>query len=150
MAVIYIKEQGAVIQKKGGRITVSKNAQPLMEFPVSNIDGIALMGNVQVTAQALHFLMQQGIDISHYTYGGQYLGQTAAESSKNIFLRLSQYELYNNETRRLEMAAAIVANKIGNQLCVISRHRWEAYPEWKKDAEQIRKLQEQTSAQGSD
>lgn len=82
MAVIYIKEQGAVVQKKGGRIAVSKNAQPLMEFPVSNINGIALMGNVQVTAQALHFLMQQGIDISHYTYGGQYLGQTAAESSK--------------------------------------------------------------------
>lgn len=145
MAVIYIKEQGAVVQKKGGRIAVSKNAQPLMEFPVSNINGIALMGNVQVTAQALHFLMQQGIDISHYTYGGQYLGQTAAESSKNIFLRLSQYELYNNETRRLEMAAAIVANKISNQLCVISRHRWEEYPEWKKDAEQIRKLQEKIS-----
>lgn len=145
MAVIYIKEQGAVVQKKGGRIAVSKNAQPLMEFPVSNINGIALMGNVQVTAQALHFLMQQGIDISHYTYGGQYLGQTAAESSKNIFLRLSQYELYNNETRRLEMAAAIVANKISNQLCVISRHRWEGCPEWKKDAEQIRKLQEKIS-----
>ena len=145
MAVIYIKEQGAVIQKKGGRIAVSKNAQPLMEFPVSNIDGIALMGNVQVTAQALHFLMQQGIDISHYTYGGQYLGQTAAESSKNIFLRLSQYELYNNETRRLEMAAAIVANKISNQLCIIRRHRWEGCPEWKKDAEQIRKLQEKIS-----
>lgn len=53
-----------------------------MEFPVSNIEGIALMGNVQITAQALHFLLQQGIDISHYTYGGQYLGQTAAESSK--------------------------------------------------------------------
>ena len=78
------------------------------------------------------------------------ISETAAESSKNIFLRLSQYELYNNETRRLEMAAAIVANKIGNQLCVISRHRWEGCPEWKKDAEQIRKLQEQTSAQGSD
>ena len=82
MAVIYIKEQGSFVQKKGGRIAVSKNSQPLMEFPVSNIEGIALMGNVQITAQALHFLLQQGIDISHYTYGGQYLGQTAAESSK--------------------------------------------------------------------
>lgn len=74
MAVIYIKEQGTLVQKNGGRIVVSKNAQPLLEFPISNIDGIALMGNVQVTAQALHFLLQQGIDISHYTYGGQYLG----------------------------------------------------------------------------
>ena len=43
------------------------------------------------------------------------------------------------------MATAIVANKISNQLCVISRHRWEGCPEWKKDAEQIRKLQEKIS-----
>lgn len=57
MAVIYIKEQGTLVQKNGGRIVVSKNAQPLLEFPISNIDGIALMGNVQVTAQALHFLL---------------------------------------------------------------------------------------------
>ena len=84
MAVIYIKEQGTIVQKKGGRIAVSKNSQPLMEFPASNIDGVALMGNVQITAQALHFLMQQGIDISHYTYGGQYLGQTAANSGQSV------------------------------------------------------------------
>lgn len=57
MAVIYVKEQGTLIRKNGGRIVVSRNAQPLMEFPVSNIEGIALMGNVQITAQALHFLL---------------------------------------------------------------------------------------------
>ena len=105
MAVIYIKEPGTSVQKQGGRISVSKGGQSLMEFPVSNVEGIALMGNVQVTAQALHFLLQQGIDISHYTYGGHYLGQTAAESSKNIFLRFSQYELYNDKEKRLNFTA---------------------------------------------
>ena len=145
MAVIYVKEQGALVQKQGGRIVVSKNAQPLLEFPISNIEGIALIGNVQVTAQALHFLLQQGIDISHYTYGGQYLGQTAAESSKNIFLRFSQYELYNNEKKRLDFARKIVSNKIGNQLNVIENYRWEEYPQWKDDAAQIRRLREKVS-----
>lgn len=57
MAVIYIKEQGTSVQKKGRRISVSKGGQSLMEFPVSNVEGISLMGNVQVTAQALHFLL---------------------------------------------------------------------------------------------
>ena len=101
MAVIYVKEQGTLIKKNGGRIVVSRNAQPLMEFPVSSIEGIALMGNVQITAQALHFLLQEGIDISHYSYGGQYLGQTAAESSKNIFLRFSQYEPINEQIQNI-------------------------------------------------
>lgn len=84
MAVIYVREQGTLIRKNGGRLMIGRNAQSLMEFPVSNIEGLALMGNVQITAQALHFLLQEGVDISHYSYGGQYLGQTAAESSKNI------------------------------------------------------------------
>ena len=128
MAVIYIKEQGTVVRKKGGRIAIEKNSGILMEFPVSNVERIALIGNVQLTTQALHFLLKQGIDISYYTYGGQYLGQTAAESSKNIFLRFSQYELYNDEKRRLDFAKTIVSNKIDNQLQVICSHRWEEYP----------------------
>lgn len=140
MAVIYIKEQGAMVQKKGGRIAVSKNASVLMEFPSSNVDGIALFGNVQVTAQALQFLLKQGIDLSYYTYGGQYLGQTAAESSKNIFLRFSQYEIYNDVEKRLRMAKVIVANKVENQLEIIRSYRWEDNREWKDDVAQIEKL----------
>lgn len=145
MTVIYIKEQGTLIRKKGGRIAVSKESDSLMEIPVSSVEGLALIGNVQITAQALHFLMKQGIDISHYTYGGQYLGQTAAEASKNIFLRFSQYELYNNEQARMELAKTVVANKIENQLYLIHSHRWENYPQWKEDAEQIEKIKGKTA-----
>ena len=61
MAVIYVKEQGTLIKKNGGRIVVSRNAQPLMEFPVSNIEGIALMGNVQITAQGFIFCCRKGL-----------------------------------------------------------------------------------------
>ena len=145
MAVIYVKEQGALVHKKGGCIAVSRNAQQMTEIPGSGIEGVALMGNVQITAQALHFLLQQGIDISHYSYGGQYLGQTAAESSKNIFLRFPQYELYNNDCRRMDFAKRIVSNKISNQLQMICSHRWEEYPEWKADAAQIRRMREKVS-----
>lgn len=145
MAVIYIKEQGSYIHKKGERIAVTKNAQSLLEFPVSKIDGIALMGNVQVTAQAFQFLLKQGIDLSHYTYNGQYLGQTAAESSKNIFLRFAQYELYNDEEKRLHFAKSIVENKIKNQLNMIKNHRWDDYSEWKADVAQIQKIKNKIS-----
>ncbi len=100
------------------------------------------MGNVQITAQALQFLLQQGIDVSYYTFGGKYLGQTAAESSKNIFLRFSQYELYKNEKRRLALAKKIVLNKIENQLFLIRNHRCENNPGWKEDANQIQKIKE--------
>ena len=140
MAVIYIKEQGTMIRKKGERVVVSKGTRELMEFPILNIDGIALIGNVQMTTQVLQFLLRQGVDITYYSYGGRYLGQTASESSKNIFLRLSQYEQYNDETNRLNFAKRIVENKIQNQLAVIAGHRWKNDASWKKDIEQMRKI----------
>ena len=43
MAVIYIKEQGALIQKSGERIIVSKGTNTLLETPVIQMENIALM-----------------------------------------------------------------------------------------------------------
>ena len=56
MAVLYIKEQGALVQKSGERIIVSKKTNTLLEIPVLQVENIALIGNVQITAQALHML----------------------------------------------------------------------------------------------
>ena len=62
MAALYIKEQGAVIQKMGERIMVKKGNATLLELPVLHVENIALIGNVQITAQALHMLMERGTD----------------------------------------------------------------------------------------
>ncbi len=140
MAVVYVREQGAMISKIGGRIQVTRKSQRLLELPVSSLDGIALMGNVQISTQALQFFLQQGVDISYYTYGGEYLGRTAAESSKNIFLRFAQYELYHDEHRRLDYARQIVRNKIENQIRVIEEYRWEDNTAWKEDVAEMHKL----------
>ncbi|MCC8150317.1 MAG: CRISPR-associated endonuclease Cas1 [Lachnospiraceae bacterium] len=140
MAVVYVKEQGAMVQRNGGRVRITKKSGTLLELPVSNLDGIALFGNVQMTTQALHFLLKQGVDISYYSYGGEYLGQTAAESSKNIFLRFAQYELYNDKDGRLNFAKIIVRNKIENQLAMIRHHRWDGENAWKDDVSQMQKI----------
>ena len=52
MAVIYVKEQGALVQKSGERIIISKGANTLLEVPVIQMENVALIGNVQITTQA--------------------------------------------------------------------------------------------------
>ena len=89
MAVIYVKEQGSYVKKRDRHIFVEKNGKELAEIPLHNITGITIVGNVQITTQVLHLLMQEGIDISFFTYSGNYIGRIAAESSKNIFLRFA-------------------------------------------------------------
>ena len=58
MAVIYIKEQGALVQKAGERIVVTKNQSRLLDIPVIQVENIAVIGNVQITTPALHMLME--------------------------------------------------------------------------------------------
>lgn len=119
MAVLYVKEQGAVIQKRDERVIVTKNTETLLDIPLFEVDNIAIIGNVQVTTQALHLLMQNGIDVSYFTYSGRYLGAAAAEASKNIFLRFEQYEYYLDMERRLAMGRIIISNKMRNQIAMI-------------------------------
>lgn len=140
MAVLYVKEQGALIQKCGERIVVTKNRQQLLDIPVLHVENIAVIGNVQMTTQALHMLMEKGVDVSYFTFSGHYLGQTAAEASKNIFLRFEQYQFYLDENRRLEMAKCITRNKIQNQMAVIENHRWDSSYDWKEDLRSMKEL----------
>ncbi len=143
MSVIYVKEQGALVQKSGERIIISKGASTLLEAPVIQMENIALIGNVQITTQALHMLMEKGIDVSYFSYSGRYLGHAAAEASKNIFLRFQQYGFYLDEKKRLDMAKLIVRNKIQNQMAIIRGHRWEnSEHDWKKDLEQMERHQQ--------
>ena len=126
MSVLYVKEQGALIQKRSERLLITRNNQTLLEIPIYNIDSVAVIGNVQITTQALQALMKNGVDVRYFAWSGRYLGTTSAASSKNIFLRLAQYQLYDDMERRMDLARRIVANKIGNQMEMIRRHRWAA------------------------
>lgn len=146
MAVLYIKEQGAIVQKSGERILVKKGNTTLLELPALHVENMALIGNVQITAQALHMLMERGIDLSHFSYSGKYLGQTAADASKNIFLRFEQYKFYLDMEKRMEMAKMIVSNKIENQMALIREHSWRGIDyEWKKDVQQMEKYRQELS-----
>lgn len=140
MAVLYIKEQGAYIQKNGEVLTVTKNGAKLLDVPMIHVENVSIIGNVQITTQALHMLMERGIDVSYFSYSGKYLGHTAAEASKNIFLRFEQYNFYLNSQKRLTMAKIIVDNKIRNQISLIKHHRWNGIDyDWKQDIAQMEK-----------
>ena len=67
MAVVYIREQGAVVCKRGSRILVEKEGETLLEILLRQTDSVAVFGNVQVTTQALSELLERGIPLALYT-----------------------------------------------------------------------------------
>lgn len=143
MSVLYLKEQGAYVQKSGDRILVTKKGQTLLDIPVFQVDNIAVIGNVQITTQALQMLMTHGVDISYFTRSGKYLGSSAAESARNIFLRFEQYKCYIDERRRMDIARIIVDGKIQNQIDIIRRYRWkDGTHDWHADIDRIQQIKE--------
>lgn len=140
MSAIYIKEQGAVVGKRSERILVTKEKEKLLEIPTADVDSVAVFGNIQISTQALQMLMGQGIDISYFTVSGNYIGHMLSEKSKNIPLRLAQYESYSNESKRIEQARIIVACKVKNQMELIRRYRFSDGYEWKKVVDTMQQL----------
>jgi len=80
------------------------------------------------------------IYISFFTYSGKYIGHMAADSSKNIFLRMLQNECYRNVDFRMETAKTIIRNKIRNQQALIKDYRWDTNYLWQEDIESLTRL----------
>ena len=71
MSTLYITEQGSTLAKHSRRLIVYKNGAKITEFPIINVDRVMLFGNIQVTAQAVAFLLDSGIDLCYITSRGR-------------------------------------------------------------------------------
>lgn len=123
MAVVYVKEQGAIIRKHGGRILVEKDDALLLEIPLRQTDSVAVFGNVQVTTQALSELLDRGIPLALYTRHGRLKGHLVPDLSKNVPLRVAQYRTALDEVAALGLAKAVVRAKMLNSGKLLSDYR---------------------------
>jgi CRISPR-associated protein Cas1 len=123
MSVVYVKEQGSIVRKRGGRMLVEKDGEQLLEIPLRLTSAVAVFGNVQVTTQALSELLDRGIPLALYTRHGRLKGHLAPELSKNLPLRLAQYKTALDEGAALNMARAVVRAKLVNTASFLDEHR---------------------------
>lgn len=134
MATLYLTEQGSVVKKKSRRLVVTKDEQILAEVPAFNLERVIIYGNVQITTQALNFLLESGIETSFMSTHGKFHGRLVPMESKNILLRIAQYERYLDEEFQVSHSRRIVEAKIRNATQIIKRYCYD-HPE--KDFEEI-------------
>jgi CRISPR-associated protein Cas1 len=123
MAVLYVREQGSSLCKRGGRLLVEKDGKQLLEIPLRETDSVAVFGNVQVTTQALSELLERSIPLAFFTRNGRLKGHLAPEAAKNVPLRLAQYKASQDEARALALAKASVRAKLLNCAALITDYR---------------------------
>ena len=60
------------------------------------VSRLVLMGNVQISAQALHLLMEKGIPVVHFSTGGWFHGISHGIGVENAYARVAQYQAAAN------------------------------------------------------
>jgi CRISP-associated protein Cas1 len=122
---VYVQEQGSSLRLDGERLVVQVKDGATTQARLGNTLHVALYGNVHVTSPALRALLERNIPTLFFTYGGWYQGRTITADSKNVELRLAQYDACQSEHFGLRLARGFVASKILNCRTLLRRNHAE-------------------------
>ncbi len=121
MSLLYVDENGAVINKEENRIIVSYPDGLKHSFPIETIESITIMGAVQLTTQCMETCLTKGIPVAFFSKGGKYFGQLHSTGHINAGRQRKQSELYG-EPFAINFARSIIYAKIKNQQIVFKRY----------------------------
>lgn len=120
-AVLYLQEHGLYVGLSGEHLMVRKHGQLLQQVPIAAIHQVVVLGNVQISTQALHFLASSQIPVVYLTASGRFLAALQPAPTKNVRLRVNQYRYFSEPHHALQLAKAVVAAKISNQRTLMMR-----------------------------
>ncbi|MBN1960951.1 MAG: CRISPR-associated endonuclease Cas1 [Deltaproteobacteria bacterium] len=119
---VYVQEQGAYVTKSGDLLIIKKGSQKLAECKLFETSQLSLLGNIQVSTQALHELVSRNIPVGYFSSGGWFYGMTIGLPHKNIELRIHQHRVAANQKQSLLLACRFVSTKIRNCRTMLRRN----------------------------
>ena len=125
---LYLNTQGLYVGKSGQVLEVREKDKSVQKVRLNEICQLNLMGNIQITTQAIQTLCQAEIPIAYFSMGGWFYGVTQGLGVKNIYLRREQFRLADVPAFCLRLARALVAGKIRNQRTMLQRNHVEPPP----------------------
>ena len=139
MSTLYLTEQRTKVSITGKRLKVHADKELLLDIPMHKLERVYVFGNIDITTPAMHSLMRAEIDLSFFTARGQYVGSLGGRMSKNIPLRVQQYQSVFDDEYRLPMARIFIVSKLKNMVDLLRRYSYN-HPEvdFKREIETIK------------
>ncbi|SFS75159.1 CRISPR-associated endonuclease Cas1 [Marininema halotolerans] len=113
MGTFYLTEPHCFVRKKSERLRIFKNRELVKEVRVQDFSRFFIHNGSTITTDALHLLMEKGIDVVYFT-GSQVTGRFVGTENKNVRLRIAQVETHLSEEKSFEIARNMVLAKIKN------------------------------------
>ena len=118
---VYVSTQGMSVGKSGDRLEIKDRGKVVREVRLRDVSQLCLFGNVQVSTQAQKELIERGVPVCYFTYGGWFYGMATGPNHKNVELRRAQYAAAADEGRSLVLAVRFVEAKIKNARTLLRR-----------------------------
>jgi len=150
MPTLYLTEDRALVRRdtedclliqipeQRGEAGTVLAAASKKRIPLVKIQDVVVMGEVTMTASALHLLLEKNIEIHFMTHFGKFKGHLSPELSKNSLLRMAQHRVHNDLSKRGELARRFVIGKLSNQRTMLQRSdRRRSTPLFSAEIEQM-------------
>ena len=122
---VYLNTHGLKVGKSGEVLQVRDKEALKQEIRMGEICQLNLMGNIQITTQAVQSLCEANIPVCYFSQGGWFYGITMGMNTKNVFLRKTQYRLAEEDWFVLNLARQLVSGKIKNHRTMLQRNHIE-------------------------
>src|SRR5258708_9877772 len=135
MPPLYLTEAYALVRREGeDSLLVQIPEKPAKDgaassparkerIPLIKIDEVVVLGEVTLTASAVHLLLEHNIEITFLGHYGQFKGRLSPPFSKNALLRMAQYRAHSDMPKRCELARRFVIGKLSNQRTMLQRYQ---------------------------
>src|SRR5437762_12638168 len=135
------------IPERSGKEGVLPSPARTERIPLVKIDEVVVLGEVTMTAAAIHLLLERDIEITFLGRYGQFKGRLSPPFSKNAVLRMAQYRAHQDMVKRCELARRFVISKLMNQRTMLQRYqRRQSDAEMRQVIEQMSTLLHQLAA----
>lgn len=118
----YVQEQGARIGKTGERLIVTKDGGRIGETRLIDTSQVVIFGNVQISSQAIHHLMDKGLPVVHFSTGSWFHGLSHGMGIENAYSRAAQYAAAADPLTCARFTIPLIHAKASNQRTMILRN----------------------------
>lgn len=119
---LVVQANQAKIAKKGEELQVFVKDELQQSVRIREVSQVVVMGNVYITTPCLRALMEKQIPVSWHSFGGWFSGHTIGTGHKNVELRTEQYRHSFDDDCCLQIARALVRDKILNCRTLLRRN----------------------------
>ncbi len=119
---LYVQSHGSRVGKSGDRLEITDREGATRSVRLLDVSQLAVFGSVQVTSAAFGELFRRNVPITHFSFGGWFLGLSHAVGPQQGHVRRHQFRAADDERLRLSLARGFVHRKVLNCRTLLRRN----------------------------